>query len=121
MDGETGRRRARVHPELQLDFNLHRNLSLYLVEALTALDPESTSYALEVLSLAEAIQEDPMPILIAQEQKRKRELLARLKAERVPYEERISRLEEVSWPKPEAEFIYRTFRISSFTHGCASE
>ncbi len=121
VDGETGRRRARVHPELQLDFNLHRNLSLYLVEALTALDPESTSYALEVLSLAEAIQENPMPILIAQEQKRKRELLARLKAERVPYEERISRLEEVSWPKPEAEFIYRTFRIYSEAHPWVSE
>jgi superfamily II RNA helicase len=121
VDGETGRRRARVRPELQLDFSLHRNLSLYLVEALSALDPESTSYALEVLSLAEAIQEDPMPILIAQEQKRKRELLARLKAERVPYEERISRLEEVSWPKPEAEYIYRTFLIYSEAHPWVSE
>jgi hypothetical protein len=121
VDGETGRRRARVRPELQLDFSLHRNLSLYLVEALAALDPEATSYALEVLSLAEAIQEDPMPILVAQEQKRKRELLARLKAERVPYEERISRLEEVSWPKPEAEFIYRTFRIYSEAHPWVSE
>jgi len=116
VDGDTGRRRARVDPELQLDFNLHRNLSLYLVEALAALDPEATSYALEVLSLAEAIQENPMPILIAQEQRLKRELLARLKAERVPYEERISRLEEVSWPKPEAEFIYRSFRIYSEAH-----
>jgi hypothetical protein len=121
VDGETGRRRARVRPGLQLDFNLHRNLSLYLVEALAALDPQAMSYALEVLSLAEAIQENPMPILIAQEQKRKRELLAQLKAERVPYEERISRLEEVSWPKPEAEFIYRTFRIYSEAHPWVSE
>jgi superfamily II RNA helicase len=116
VDAESGRRRARVDPELQLDFSLHRNLSLYLVEALGALDTEAEGYALEVLSLTEAIQEDPFPILVAQEQKRKRELLARLKAERVPYEERIRQLEDVTWPKPEAEFIYETFRVFSEAH-----
>jgi hypothetical protein len=115
-DAETGRRRARVHPDLQVDFSLHRNLSLYLVEALRALDPQVPSYALEVVSLAEAIQENPRALLIAQEQKQKRELLARLKAERVPYEERIRRLEEVSWPRPEADFIQETFRIFAEAH-----
>ncbi len=72
---------VRVAEELQQDFSLHQSLSLYLVEALTALDPESPRYALEVLTLVEAILEDPTPILLAQRSERRRELLARLKAE----------------------------------------
>ena len=34
FDAESGRRRARVSPEFQVDFSLHRNLSLWLLEAL---------------------------------------------------------------------------------------
>jgi hypothetical protein len=116
VHAETGQRRARVQSDLQLDFNLHRNLSLYLVEALRVLDPASPTHALEVLSLSEAIQQDPTPILVAQMQKRKRELLAELKAQRVPYEERIQKLDQVTWPRPEAEFVHESFRIFEAAH-----
>ncbi|MCH7707159.1 MAG: DUF3516 domain-containing protein [Myxococcales bacterium] len=109
FDAETGRRRARVHPDLQFDFNLHHNLSLFLVEALAGLDPDAPNYAIELLSLVEAIHENPWPILYAQQGKAKRELLARLKAERVPYEERIEKLDRISWPKPEADYLHRAF------------
>jgi superfamily II RNA helicase len=115
-DTEAGCRRARVSPSLQIDFNLHRTLSLYLVEALQGLDPESPAYALEVLGLAEAIQEDPTVLLRAQQSRAKGELVARLKAERVPYEERMEKLEEVTWPRPEAEFIEATFRLFRDAH-----
>ena len=96
FDTDAGERRARVAPDLQLDFSLHRNLSLWLVEALRGLDPDSERHGLEVVSLVEAIQEDPRAILYAQQGKAKRELLAQLKAERVPYEERIEKLEHGS-------------------------
>ena len=39
-----------VAPELQLEFSLHRTLSLYLVETLDVLDPSSPDYVLELLS-----------------------------------------------------------------------
>ena len=86
--GSAASARVRVSAELQHDFNLYQSLSLYLVEALAVLDPETPDYALELLSLVEAVIEDPAPILRAQVRKLRGELLAKLKAERVPYEER---------------------------------
>jgi superfamily II RNA helicase len=106
----------RVSADLQQDFSLHQTLSLYLVEALAALDPESPEYPLELLTLVESILEDPMPILLAQRQKRRAELLARLKAEGVPYEERLRQLEDVGHPTPDAEFVYESFRLFADTH-----
>jgi hypothetical protein len=62
-----------------------------------------------------------VPILRAQLARAKDELMARLKAERVPYEERIAKLEELRWPEPEAEFIRATFRIFAERHPWVSE
>jgi len=105
-----------VDEELQANFSLHQALSLYLVEALTALEPESPDYPLDVLSLVEAILEDPRIVLLKQADRAKQQLLARLKAEGVPYEERIERLEEITHPKPNAELIYQTFEIFRREH-----
>jgi hypothetical protein len=111
-----GGARTRVHPDLQLDFSLHNTLSLYLVDAVGILDPESADYALDVLSLVEAILENPRVILHAQVSQAKTELVARLKAEGVDYEDRMRRLDEVEYPKPGAEFIYATFNAFAETH-----
>jgi superfamily II RNA helicase len=100
---------VRISGELQPDFSLHRTLSLYLVEVIDAIDPDAEGYALDLLSLVEAILEDPMPILYAQENEAKGELIAKLKAQGVDYEERLRELEKVSYPRPNAEFIYGTF------------
>ncbi|HJO24138.1 MAG: DUF3516 domain-containing protein [Myxococcota bacterium] len=121
FDAESGRRRARVSPELQIDFSLHRNLSLWLLEALEGLDPDSPSHGLEVVSLAEAIQDNPFAILLAQRGKRKRELLAELKRQRVPYDERIAKLDEVGWPKPDEAYIEETFRLFREVHPWVGE
>jgi hypothetical protein len=115
-DPGSGRPEARVHADLQLDFSLHNTLSLYLVDALGALDPESPDYPLDVLSLVEAILENPRVILYAQISKAKTELMTRLKAEGVDYEDRIRQLDDVSYPKPGAEFIYTTFHLFGETH-----
>ena len=108
--------RVQVHEDLQSDFSLHQTLSLYLVEAAFVLDRESPDFALDLLSLVEAILDDPKQILYAQERRAKRELLADLKAQRVPYEERIAKLDELSWPKPGAEWIHPTFEQFAAKH-----
>ncbi len=115
-DSDSGRHTVRVSQDLQRDFSLHQSLSLYLIDAVAALDRDSTDYVLDLLSLAEAVLEDPRPMLIAQERRAKSDLMARLKAERVPYEERLRRLEDVTWPKPNAEFIYATFDLFAEKH-----
>jgi superfamily II RNA helicase len=107
---------ARVDAELQRDFGLHHTLSLFLVDAVAALDPEAADYALDVLSVVEAILENPRALLLAQVRQRKSELIAELKAERVPYEERMTKLEGVTWDKPNAEFLYSTFNIFAEHH-----
>ena len=108
--------RARVDDDLQRDFNLHHTLSLYLIDAVAALDPETDDYALDVLSCVEAILENPRALLQAQVRQRKSELVAALKAERVPYEERMEKLDEVTWDKPNAEFLYRTYDVFRAHH-----
>jgi hypothetical protein len=113
--------RALVAEDLQRDFSLHQTLSLYLVEAIGALDREAPEYALQALAVAEAVADDPVPILRAQLSRAKDELIARLKAERVPYEERMAKLEELSWPQPEAEFVRATFRVFAEQHPWVSE
>jgi superfamily II RNA helicase len=114
--------RVEVAADLQRDFSLHQTLSLYLVEALTALDPEEPAYALDVLSLVEAVLEDPTPVLRAQVRKARQELLAKLKAEGVPYEDRIARLDTVTWPKPLEDFLAATFPLFAEKHPwCARE
>ncbi|HOX44363.1 MAG TPA: DUF3516 domain-containing protein [Myxococcota bacterium] len=107
---------ALVRADLQRDFSLNQSLSLYLVEAATHLDPAVESWPLDVLSLVEAVLEDPRVLLLRQVDRLKGELIARLKAEGVEYEERMARLEEVEHPKPLAEFIYQTFEAFSAYH-----
>jgi len=98
-----------VDPDLQIDFSLHHTLSLFLVGVLALLDPEDPEYALDVISAAESILEDPTVVLRQQADKEKTRLLAELKEQNVPYEERVERLKEVSHPKPRADFFYGTF------------
>ncbi len=99
--------------DLQVDFSLFHNLSLFLVEAIGGLDPEGEDHALDLLSAVESVLEDPTVLIRAQVSKAKTELITRLKAEGVPYEERMNRLDEVTNPQPCREYllaIYERFR-----------
>jgi Domain of unknown function (DUF3516)/DEAD/DEAH box helicase len=107
---------VRVSPDLQRDFSLHHTLSMYLLDALTQIDPASPSYALDVLSLVEAILENPRAVLLRQLDFAKGELVARLKSEGVEYEQRMEELERVDYPRPCADFVYRTFDEFRVTH-----
>lgn len=101
--------RVEADRDLQIEFSMHQNLSLYLVSTLERLDPGEPDYALDLLSLVEAILEDPGIVLRRQADKRRDELAARLKAKRVPFEERMERLREVTHPRPLTELIEPTF------------
>jgi hypothetical protein len=107
---------VRVDANLQHNFSLHHSLSLFLVAALELLDTASPDYALDLVSLLEAILENPDVVLRAQERRLKDELIARLKAEGVEYEERMAQLEKVTYPKPNGERIYQTFNAYTETH-----
>jgi len=104
-----GRPALRVSDVLQADFSLHHTLSLYLLDALLQLDPESPTHTLDVLTMVEAILESPQAVLIKQVDKAKGELIAKLKAEGVEYDDRMAQLEKVEHPKPLAELIYATY------------
>jgi superfamily II RNA helicase len=120
-DPRTGRTGTRVAEDLQRDFGLHQTLSLYLVEAVAALDPAQEGYALAVLSLVEAILENPWPVLWAQVDRAKQAALAEMKAAGVPYEDRIRELDEITWPKPNADAIYATFNLFARHHPWLAE
>ncbi len=98
-----------VNRDLQLNFSLNQTLSLYVVEALDLLDKAAESYALDMVTLVESVLEDPKVILFRQIDLIKGELVARLKAEGVPYEERMAELDKVEHPKPLRELVYESF------------
>ncbi|HEX7479374.1 MAG TPA: DUF3516 domain-containing protein [Polyangiales bacterium] len=100
---------VRVSEQLQREFSLHQSLSLYLVETLPLVEEQSTTYALDVVSLVEAILENPRQVLYAQERKVKDELFAKLKAQGAEYDERMAELDKATYPKPNADFVYDTF------------
>ncbi len=104
-------RRVRVTVDLQDSFALHQPLSLFAVEALGVLDADETDYPLDVLSVIESVLENPGPVIAAQVERLRSDLLGELKAQGVPYEERMERLAAVEHPKPLREFLYGAFDI----------
>ncbi|MEE3850552.1 DUF3516 domain-containing protein [Gordonia sp. LSe1-13] len=95
------------------NFALTNPLSSFALAAFEILDPESSSYALDVVSVLESTLEDPRPLLFAQRKSARDAALAEMKADGVEYEERMARLEEISWPRPlldEIEFAFSVYR-----------
>ncbi len=109
-------RKLRVNVELQDDFSLHQALSLYLIDTLPLLNRESPDYPFDVLTLCEAIVEDPDQILRRQVDKQKGLKIEEWKAAGIPYEERMAKLEEVEHPKPLRDFLYETFNAFAAAH-----
>ncbi len=101
--------------DLQRDFALNQPLSAFALATLEVLDPESPSYALDMVSVIEATLEDPMPVLMAQQFEARGEAVREMKDEGIEYEERMELLEEVHWPQPLAELLdhaLRTYRLA---------
>ncbi len=109
-------KKLRVNVELQDDFSLHQALSLYLIDTLPKLDRESPDYPFDVLTLCEAIVEDPDAILRQQVSKLKTEKMEEMRAAGIEYAERMEKLEQVEHPKPLREFLYDTFNAFAAAH-----
>ena len=116
VDVEQGRRRPVLHVDLQEDFSIHHALALWLIDSVDLLDRESTTYALDVLTLVESILENPEFVLRQQLEALKRAKLGELKAAGVEYEQRVEELEKMEHPKPLREFVYDTFNAFARAH-----
>ncbi len=109
-------RRAVLTLDLQRDFALNQPLSTFALAAMELLDRDSDSFAVDLLSILEATLDDPRPILMAQQSAARGALVAELKADGVPYEERVELVEEVTWPKPLAELLDAAFETYRTGH-----
>jgi len=108
-DQRRGPAKVALNIELQDDFSMNQALGLWLLDTIPRLDCEAADYALNVLSLIEAILENPDVVLRRQVDLLKGELIGQLKSEGVEFEKRMELLEEVEWPKPGKEFIYDSY------------
>ncbi len=113
--------KLRVNVELQDDFSMDQALSLYLLETLPLLDPESETHALDLLTLVESILENPELILRRQLDKLKGEAVAKMKAEGLDYDQRMEELEKLEYPKPLRDFVYDTFNLFADRHPWVGE
>jgi superfamily II RNA helicase len=98
-------RTIRLTVDLPEDFALNQPLSPFALAALDLLDPASPTYALDVCSVIESTLEDPGPVLTAQRHKARGEAVAQMKADGLEYEERMTQLEDVTYPRPLADLL----------------
>ena len=113
--------RVRVNVELQEDFSMDQTLSLYLVETIPLLEEESETHALDLLTLVESILENPQAILRRQLTRLKDQAVAEMKAAGLDYDQRMTELEKIEYPKPLADFVYETFNAFAARHPWVGE
>ncbi len=106
--GESAVDFAREVPE---DFALNSPLAPFALAALDMLDKDSEDYALDVLSIMEAVQENPTPVLYAQQRAARGELINRLKAAGVGYDERMAEADSITWPQPLGEELHAALEV----------
>ncbi|MBX7071007.1 MAG: DUF3516 domain-containing protein [Microthrixaceae bacterium] len=104
-------RTVRVTIDLQQTFALNQPLSPFALAAFDLLDPESDTYALDMVSVIESVLDDPRQILSAQLFKAKGEAVEAMKAEGMDYDERMAALDEITWPRPLAELLEPMFGV----------
>jgi superfamily II RNA helicase len=104
-------RRWRLTVDLQSDFALNQPLSPLALAAIELLDRDAPEYPLDVLSVIEATLDDPRQVLGAQLQRARGEAVAQMKADGVEYEERMRRLEDVTYPRPLEDLLEGAYEI----------
>ncbi|WP_433395670.1 DEAD/DEAH box helicase [Streptomyces sp. CA-146814] len=107
---------VRLTVDLQQDFALNQPLSTFALAAFDLLDAESPSYALDMVSVVESTLDDPRQILAAQQNKARGEAVGQMKADGVEYEERMERLQEVTYPKPLSELLWHAYNVYRTSH-----
>ncbi|MFW6693333.1 DEAD/DEAH box helicase [Streptomyces sp. MAR4 CNX-425] len=107
---------VRLTVDLQSDFALQQPLSTFALAAFDLLDPESPSYALDMVSVVESTLDDPRQILAAQQNKARGEAVAQMKADGVEYEERMERLMDIGYPRPLEELLSHAYGLYRKSH-----
>jgi len=102
---------VRLTVDLQLDFALNQPLSPFALAAVELLDREAPAYALDVLSVIESTLDNPRQVLMAQQSKARGEAVAAMKAEGIEYEERVSLIEGVTYPKPLSDLLDAAYEL----------
>ncbi|MFT4035965.1 MAG: DUF3516 domain-containing protein [Patulibacter sp.] len=96
-------RRLALSDELQADFALNQPLASFALAAMERVVQESEDPMLDLVSVVEAILDDPWPILADQTKQARADAVAAMKEDGIEYEERVALLEEVTYPKPLGE------------------
>ncbi|WP_299537091.1 RNA helicase [uncultured Streptomyces sp.] len=107
---------VRLTVDLQQNFALNQPLSTFALAAFDLLDTESPSYALDMVSVVESTLDDPRQILAAQQNKARGEAIGQMKADGMEYEERMERLQEVTYPKPLDELLWHAYEVYRKSH-----
>jgi superfamily II RNA helicase len=91
--------------DLQPNFALNQPLSPLALAVIELLDPESPSYALDVISILESTLDDPRPVISQQQFQARGEAVAAMKAEGIEYDQRMELLEQITHPQPLKELL----------------
>ncbi len=103
----------RLTVDLQPNFALNQPLSPFALAAFELLDPDSATYALDMISIVESTLDDPRAVLGQQEFQARGEAVAEMKREGIEYDERMELLEEITYPKPLDELLGQAFETYS--------
>jgi superfamily II RNA helicase len=112
-DPDGGPARITVTVDLQANFALNQPLSPFALAVFELLDPESPTYALDMISVLEATLDDPRPVLSAQQFLARGEAVAAMKSEGIEYDQRMELLEAVTHPQPLAGLLGEAFATYS--------
>jgi superfamily II RNA helicase len=112
---EHGRRYV-LTVDLPEDFALNQPLAHFALAAFEVLDPEAETYALDVVSVVEAVLEAPRQVLMAQQHAARGVAVGEMKADGIEYEERMALLDQVTWPQPLLELLEATYAMYRQTH-----
>jgi len=111
----------RLAVDLQLNFALNQPLSPFALAVFELLDPESPTYALDMISILESTLDNPRPILSQQQFLARGEAVASMKAEGIEYDQRMELLEAVTYPQPLKELLDAAFEQYSATQPWVSD
>ncbi len=107
---------VRLTVDLQQNFALNQPLSTFALAAFDLLDPESPSYALDMVSVVESTLDDPRQILAAQQNKARGEAIQQMKADGIEYEDRMERLQDITYPMPLEELLFHAYGVYRKSH-----
>lgn len=88
-------------------------LTPFAIEVIATFDRDDLNYVVDVVSVVESVLDEPRQIVGAQLDAARAQAVAAMKADGVPFEERMARLDEVTAPRPLAELLevcFTTYR-----------